>query len=36
MPLRGLAPGVYRLELTAGEPGTRLGRLPLIRRIVVR
>jgi hypothetical protein len=36
MPLRGLAPGAYRLELTAGEPGTRLGRLRLIRRIVVR
>jgi hypothetical protein len=36
MSLRGLAPGAYRLELTAGEAGTRLGRLPLIRRIVVR
>jgi hypothetical protein len=36
MPLRGLAPGAYRLELTAGEPGTRLGRLRLIRRLVVR
>ena len=34
--LRGLAPGAYRLELTAGEAGTRMGRLPLIRRIVVR
>ena len=36
MPARGLAPGVYRLEVSAAEPGTDLGRLQLVRRVVVR
>jgi hypothetical protein len=36
MPARGLAPGAYRLEVTAAEPGTDLGRLHIVRRILVK
>ena len=30
VPLRGLRPGLYRLEVSAAERGTSLGRLPII------
>jgi hypothetical protein len=36
VPGRALRPGTYRLEVSAAEPGTDLGRLHLVRRITVR
>jgi hypothetical protein len=34
--VRGLRPGVYRLEVSAAERGTTLGKLRVSRRIEIR
>jgi subtilisin family serine protease len=36
VPGRALRPGSYRLEVTAAEPGTSLGRLRIVRHVTVR
>ncbi len=36
VPGRALRPGTYRLEVSAAEPGTDLGRLHIVRRLTVR
>jgi hypothetical protein len=36
VPGRALRPGVYRLEVSAAEAGTTLGRLHIVRRVTVR